>query len=342
MDNTTAPKPAKNKKYVLVRYGLMNTLGWFEHPESTPVKQSGCVVVVTERGLELGNICSPNKGKQFKMSIEQVEKYFLDSQIEFVSQPAGKIVRYATAADINEGKHLRKIVKEEIAHCKNLVKEMNLPMKIIDADHVLGGERIIFYFMSETRIDFRQLVKNIAQGYQTRIEMRQIGPRDEAKLLGDFESCGQECCCKRFLKSLKPVNMRMAKMQKATLDPTKISGYCGRLKCCLRYEDLAYTELKNRLPKKGITIKTPQGEGRIIDTQILTQLVMVEHMDGKKSVLTIEEFEKANPELAVADCYRRQDPSCCQPAENDDDSYAQDDDQDDDNDKIPDTGPEYK
>jgi cell fate regulator YaaT (PSP1 superfamily) len=121
--------------------------------------------------------------------------------------------------------------------------------------------------------------------------MRQIGSRDEAKLLGDVESCGQECCCRKFLKALKPVNMRMAKMQKATLDPSKISGYCGRLKCCLRYEDKTYTELKKRLPKKNAKVKTKYGQGKVVDTQILTQLVAVEHDDGTKIAIGVEELE---------------------------------------------------
>jgi cell fate regulator YaaT (PSP1 superfamily) len=164
-------------------------------------------------------------------------------------------------------------------------------MKIVDAEHVFGGERIIFYFMSDGRVDFRELVKRIAQEYQTRIEMRQIGSRDEAKLLGDVESCGQQCCCQRFLKHLKPVNMRMAKMQKATLDPAKISGYCGRLKCCLRYEDKTYTELKKQLPKKNTRVKTRQGVGKVVDTQILTQLVMVEYEGGERSAVSVDEIE---------------------------------------------------
>src|SRR4030042_1942436 len=112
--------------------------------------------------------------------------------------------------------------------------------------------------------------------------MRQSGSRDEAKLPGAVESGGQQCCCQRFLKHLKPVNMRMAKMQKATLDPSKISGYCGRLKCCLRYEDNTYTELKRRLPRKNTIVKTQHGQGRVIDTQILTQLVLIEKNDGTK------------------------------------------------------------
>ena len=145
--------------------------------------------------------------------------------------------------------------------------------------------------MSEGRVDFRDLVKRIAQEYQTRIEMRQIGSRDEAKLLGDVESCGQQCCCQRFLKLLKPVNMRMAKMQKATLDPAKISGYCGRLKCCLRYEDQTYIELKKRLPKKNTKVETRQGQGKVVDTQILTQLVMVEYENGDKEAVGVDELK---------------------------------------------------
>jgi len=121
--------------------------------------------------------------------------------------------------------------------------------------------------------------------------MRQIGSRDEAKLLGDVESCGQQCCCQRFLKLLKPVNMRMAKMQKATLDPAKISGYCGRLKCCLRYEDETYTELKKRLPKKSTKVKTKHGQGKVVDTQILTQLVVVEYENGEKAAIGVDEIK---------------------------------------------------
>ncbi len=242
-----AIKQDKSKKYVLVRYGRMNELGFFEHEQSNIPKVPCRVVVKTDRGQELGDIVgqlAACKIGQFKLSKGQVKKYFDSSQIEFTDDSKGSVIRLATAADIREAKHLRKIAEDEMEYCKKLAAEMNLPMKIVDADHILGGERIIFYFMAETRVDFRELVKRLAHEYQSRIEMHQIGSRDEAKLLGDLESCGQECCCIRFLKALNPVNMRMAKMQKATLDPAKISGYCGRLKCCLRYEDLTYTELK--------------------------------------------------------------------------------------------------
>ncbi|MHC4657787.1 MAG: PSP1 domain-containing protein [Planctomycetota bacterium] len=291
---TAKPKQAKHKKYMLVRYGRMDTLGWFEHNETRIPKLPTRVVIKTDRGLELGQLVGqlcPYKAGQFKLNQDQVNKYFEDGEIDCSCDLVGKFVRYATAEDLSEERHLQKITEEEMEYCIRFTKEMELPMKIVDAEHVFGGERIIFYFMSDGRVDFRQLVKKLAQEYQTRIEMRQIGSRDEAKILADYETCGQECCCKRFLKALKPVNMRMAKMQKATLDPAKISGYCGRLKCCLRYEDQTYIELKKRLPKKNTKVKTKHGEGKVVDSQILTQLVVVEHDDAVRVAIPVEELK---------------------------------------------------
>jgi cell fate regulator YaaT (PSP1 superfamily) len=292
--STTRPTRAKGKKYMLVRYGRMNTLAFFEHNETHIPKLPARIVVKTEKGLELGSLVgqlASYKDGRLKLTDEQIEQYFDVENTESPLEQAGKFVRYASAADVAEERHLQKIARDEIKCCKQFVKEMNLPMKIVDAEHIFGGERIVFYFMSDGRIDFRELVKRLAQEYQTRIEMRQIGSRDEAKLLGDIESCGQECCCKRFLKILKPVNMRMAKMQKATLDPSKISGYCGRLKCCLRYEDQTYTQLKKRLPKKNARVTTKHGEGKVVDTQILTQLVVVEYENGEKIALSVDEIK---------------------------------------------------
>ncbi len=279
---------------MLVRYSRMSMLGFFEHRETKISKIKTRVVIKTDRGLELGYLVgrlTAYKGGQLKLSEEQIKEYFDASNIDFSLGKAGKFIRYATSADVSEERHLRKIAQEEMECCRRFAKEMELPMKIVDVEHVFGGERIIFYFMSDGRVDFRELVKKVAQEYQTRIEMRQIGSRDEAKLLGDVESCGQQCCCQRFLKLLKPVNMRMAKMQKATLDPAKISGYCGRLKCCLRYEDENYTELKKRLPKKNIKVKTEHGQGKVVDTQILTQLVVVEYESGEKVAVPLDEIE---------------------------------------------------
>ncbi len=298
------PKQAKHKKYMLIRYGRMSTLGFFEHHETQIPKLPSRVIVKTDRGLELGELAGqlcPYKAGQFKLNPEQIKKYFDDSNIDLSVEPTGKFIRYATPDDISEQRHLQKIAEEEIKTCRRFVKELNLPMKIVDAEHIFGGERIIFYFMADGRVDFRELVKKIAHEHQTRIEMRQIGSRDEAKLLGDYESCGQECCCIRFLKALKPVNMRMAKMQKATLDPSKISGYCGRLKCCLRYEDKTYTELKKSLPKKNTKVKTKHGEGKVVDAQILTQLVIVEVSEGVRVAVGVEEIEAISPATKIDD-----------------------------------------
>ncbi len=290
----TKPRQAKNKRYLLARYSRMGLLGVFEHYETHIPRVPTRVVVKTEKGLELGYLVgqlAPYKAGQFKLSNEQIKKYFDNSELDFPEEPAGKFIRFATGDDISEERHLQTITQGEIRCCRDFIDELALPMKIVDAEHIFGGERIIFYFMAEARVDFRELVKKLAHEYQTRIEMRQIGSRDEAKLLGDVESCGQQCCCIRFLKSLKSVNMRMAKMQKATLDPSKISGYCGRLRCCLRYEDQTYTELKKRLPKKGTIVKTQHGQGRVVGSQILTQLVVVEQEKGARIAVGVDELE---------------------------------------------------
>jgi len=292
--NTTSFRQTDNKKYLLVRYGRMNNLGFFRYEPKNIPRLPTRVVVKTEKGLEIGELIgwlAANKPGRFRLSNTQVKQYFDNSQIEFDQRPAGKIIRPATTSDLSEQRHLQQIAQKEMEYCAKLAKEMNLPMKVVDVEHIFGGERIIFYFMSDSRVDFRELVKKLASEYQSRIEMRQIGSRDEAKLLGDVESCGQVCCCIRFLRALKPVNMKMAKMQKATLDPAKISGYCGRLKCCLRYEDSTYTELKKRLPKKRTVVKTRYGQGKVVDTQILTQLVVIELEDSRRIALPLEETE---------------------------------------------------
>jgi cell fate regulator YaaT (PSP1 superfamily) len=286
-----AAKLAKHKKYMLVRYGRMGSIGWFEHSESHLPRVHTKVIVKTERGLEMGDVIGPHcyKAGQFKLTDEQVEKYYQDSGAEQVIEPGGTLERFANAQDIHEEEKLNESAQEELECCRRYVKEMNLQMKVVAVEHIFGGERIIFYFIADGRVDFRELVKNLAKEYQTRIEMRQIGSRDEAKLVGDYETCGLECCCKRFLKILKPVNMRMAKLQKATLDPSKISGHCGRLKCCLRYEDETYRELRDRLPKKNTRVQTSHGQGRVVDTQVLTQLVVIQADDGSEYAVPLEE-----------------------------------------------------
>ena len=285
---------SKNKKYMLVKYGRMGILGWFEHDElNLPKACHPRVVVKTERGLELGEIIGPPcyKHGQFRFSEEQVDKYYADSGADQTIPLAGEFQRYATSQDIVEEQKLAESSIEELESAKKAIREMNLDMKVVAAEHLFGGERIIYYFLADGRVDFRELVKRIAREYQTRIEMRQIGSRDEAKLVGDYETCGMECCCKKYLKILKPVNMRMAKLQKATLDPSKISGHCGRLKCCLRYEDETYQHLRQNLPKKNSRVSTPQGEGRVVDAQVLTQLVIVQDDNGAEFAVPLEEVK---------------------------------------------------
>ncbi|MDD5011881.1 MAG: regulatory iron-sulfur-containing complex subunit RicT [Phycisphaerae bacterium] len=294
-DTEQKPKPPHHpaEKKMLVRYGKTGIVGWFEHNEKSMPKASSKVMIKTERGLEIGEVVGKfsYKGGVFKKSEDSVVDYYEVGKADCPITAGGKFVRYATAQDLSDEHHINIGAKDELKKCKEIIRELNLPMKLVDIEHVFGGERIIFYFTAETRIDFRELVKRLAKEFQTRIEMRQVGSRDAAKIAADVEVCGSVCCCQRYLKILKPVNMKMAKLQKATLDPAKISGYCGRLKCCLRYEDHTYRELVKRLPRKRTRVKTPHGEGFVIDTQILTQLVSIRTDDGTVFAVPVEEIE---------------------------------------------------
>ncbi|MBW8017112.1 MAG: signal peptidase [Planctomycetes bacterium] len=299
-DTGKAKGPKDNKNLLLIRYGRMGFFGWFTHNGVHVEKTRTRVVIKTKRGLELGDIVGPfcYKGGRFKDSCKQIEKYYEKRSKDYPLAEGGTFVRYAKPEDIMEAEHLEVSARDELKFAQKLAKDLELPMKMVDSEHLLGGERIVIYFLSETRVDFRDLVKTLAKEYQTRIELRQVGARDEARLIGDYESCGQQCCCKRFLKILAPVNMRMAKTQKATLDPSKISGHCGRLKCCLRYEDSTYRELKKTMPGKNAMVNTPSGTGKVIDCQILTQLVSVVFADGKREAFPVSEIEVLTGEAA--------------------------------------------
>ena len=297
----TKGKGSKNTKYMLVRYGRLGLLGWFEHHESHLSRLNEHVVIKTERGLELGKLVGIHnyRGGQFKNTQKQVEQYFCNRTKDYPLGEGGSFVRYATHEDLHEQEHLEKNAIGEAKTCQRIAEELGLQMRVIEAEHLFGGERIVFYFTSENRVDFRELVKRLAREYQTRIELRQIGSRDEARLISDYETCGQQCCCSRFLKILEPVNMRMAKLQKATLDPSKISGHCGRLKCCLRYEDQTYVDLKKKLPHRNTDVQTPKGFGKVVDIQILTQLVIVQTESGDRQAWPLDEIKIFKPgELA--------------------------------------------
>ena len=233
-------------------------------------------VIRTDRGVEVGAILSP------------VEPYAENDQGYGI---LGEILRRMNAED---GRKLSDIQEEqepkEFEFCKKRIRARELPMRLVSVEHLFGGTKFIFYFLADGRVDFRELVKDLAQEYHTRIEMRQIGVRDEARLLADYEHCGRELCCKTFIKNLEPVTMKMAKSQKATLDPSKISGRCGRLMCCLRFEDEMYDELKRNLPPKGARVATADGDGEVVDSDILRQLVTVEFEDRREAEFPVGEI----------------------------------------------------
>ena len=163
-------------------------------------------------------------------------------------------------------------------------------MNLVDVECLFGGERIVFYYLAEQRVDFRELVKSLARRFHSRIEMRQIGVRDEARLLADFGDCGKPVCCGTHLREMPPVSMKMAKLQKATLDPNKISGRCGRLKCCLRYEYDTYEEHHRELPNNGSTVITKQGQGFVVAREILAKKLLVQHESGKRVMVDMADI----------------------------------------------------
>jgi cell fate regulator YaaT (PSP1 superfamily) len=287
-----------------VRYGAMKWVGEFRVPAKTTIRPGANLVVQSDRGIELG--------EQIRLTCldcaqfvdrEQIKQYVSNSGPEFYRLRMGKILREASPQDLDEHQRLNEHVREDIARCARQAARFNLDMKVVTAEHLLGGERIVFYFRSEGRVDFRELVRDLAEHYQTRIEMRQVGARDEARLIADYEVCGRECCCRSFLKKLRPVTMRMAKLQKSTLDPSKVSGRCGRLRCCLRYEHEGYDELARRLPRIGARVECEIGPATVIDRQVLTQLVIVRGEDERTMAVPAEQLsspKESPPKLPTA------------------------------------------
>lgn len=205
----------------IVRYGIMRFLGVFSATGSAAYCRGARVIARTDRGLEDGDVlCEASEA-----ALESLK-----------DPPQGQILREMTPEDTHELCRLREQGRRELETCQCHIDRLGLNMTLVDVEHLFGGERIIVYYLAEARVDFRELVRLLAGEFQTRIEMRQIGVRDEAKLLADYGDCGVPVCCNTHLIQMPPVSMKMAKMQKATLDPNKISGRCGRLKCCLRYE----------------------------------------------------------------------------------------------------------
>jgi cell fate regulator YaaT (PSP1 superfamily) len=282
---------ARSLPRTLVRYGRTGFVGEFTHPQALRFAGGNHVIVQTDRGIELGRqIHHTCAACEVCVDGEQIRRYVDASGPEYLRENVGRILREATPEDLSEAEHLRVTERDRLAVCQQVIERHELPMKLVDCEHLFGGERLIFYFMAEGRIDFRELVRDLAREFQTRIEMRQVGARDEARLVADYETCGRECCCKNFLKNLKPITMKMAKMQKATLDPSKVSGRCGRLKCCLRYEHETYEELDAKLPRNGTRVRTATDEGIITERQILTQLLRIQTDDDRQLVVPVEDL----------------------------------------------------
>jgi cell fate regulator YaaT (PSP1 superfamily) len=197
----------------------------------------------------------------------------------------GQILHGQSEEDHHEAQKLFEQERSEYAVCQQRIVESGLEMQLVEVEHLYGGERIVVYYLAEGRVDFRQLVKDLAKEFQTRIEMRQIGVRDEAKLLADYGDCGKPVCCNTHLSEMPPVSMRMAKLQKATLDPSKISGRCGRLKCCLRYEYETYQQMQKDLPPVGSEIITEEGRARVLAQEILASQLLIQTEDMRRIVI---------------------------------------------------------
>jgi cell fate regulator YaaT (PSP1 superfamily) len=209
---------------------------------------------------------------------------------QMVDPPGGTIQRVATAEDEQQVLRLIKESREQFQKCREIIAEMQLPMDLIDLERLFGNDRVVVYFLSEQRVDFRELVKRLGAEFGTRIEMKQVGARDEAKLLAEYGDCGKPVCCNTHLVQMPPVSMRMAKLQKATLDPNKISGRCGRLKCCLRYEYDTYEEIAQQLPPAGSHVVTRQGRGVVKGHELLIRQVLIEYEDRRRVLVTEDEI----------------------------------------------------
>ncbi len=258
----------------IVRHGAMRFLGEFD-PEAGIYARGDEVVVATERGHEIGQVLCPADPRALQLIGDAT---------------SGRIIRKTTDRDRQEHDRLQQLEAREMDTCERFVEQRRLQMELVDVEHLFGGERIIFYFLAEKRVDFRELVKDLAREYQTRIEMRQIGVRDEAKLLADYGDCGKPVCCNTHMTTMPPVSMRMAKLQKSTLDPSKISGRCGRLKCCLRFEQDVYEEFQAQLPPIGARVLTGKGQGRVLAQEVLARKILVEFEDGRRIPVAASEI----------------------------------------------------
>ncbi len=241
-----------------VRFKHVGKIYYFD-PEGSEIEKKTAVIVETARGVEFGIVELSNR-------IIDDEKIIL---------PLRKVIRIATENDIKQEQINKNREKEAFTICLEKIKERKLDMKLIDVELTFDLTKIIFYFTSDGRVDFRELVRDLAAIFRMRIELRQIGVRDEAKMLNGIGICGKPLCCATFLGDFQPVSIKMAKEQNLSLNPTKISGICGRLMCCLKYEEETYEYLNKNLPSIGDLVSTPDGKGEILSVNVLRQIAKV-------------------------------------------------------------------
>ncbi len=236
---------------------------WFD-PAGYELKEWDKVIVETARGQEMGTVRIPPR--------EVVD--------EDLQAPLKPILRPATPEDLEQYRQNLYMAKEAFGICRDKIAKHGLPMKLVHCEYAFDRTQLTFYFVAENRVDFRELVRDLAATFRTRIQLLQIGPRDQAKMMGGIGSCGLTLCCSTFLKEFTPISMKMAKDQSLFLNPVKFSGVCGKLMCCLQYEHDMYKDARSRLPRIGDTVQTPRGEGRVSDLNILKEEVMVEFPNG--------------------------------------------------------------
>ena len=250
------------KNIVGVRFKKPSKIYFFD-PENLEINNKDFVIVETTQGQEFGEVVISNR---------KVE----DSSLQ---KPLKKIIRIATAKDIKHNEENKKREKEAFEICNKKIKEHKLDMTLTDVEFKFDNSKVLFFFTADGRIDFRELVKDLATIFKTRIELRQIGVRDEVKRIGGNGICGRELCCCSFLGNFETVSIKMAKEQNMSLNPSKISGNCGRLMCCLKYEQEVYEEKINRLPKVGAIVKTEDGEGTVEGVETLKEILRVKLKD---------------------------------------------------------------
>ena len=268
-----------------VRFKTAGKVYYFD-PDELDVKTGDSVIVETARGMEFGTVT---------MDVCDVD------ESEIVA-PLKKIIRVANEKDHKQ--HIENVKKKEraMALCQEKIDKHGLVMKLIDVEYTFDNSKVVFYFTADGRVDFRELVKDLAGVFKMRIELRQIGVRDEAKMLGGIGSCGRALCCHSWLSDFEPVSIKMAKVQNLSLNPAKISGICGRLMCCLKYENDIYMEFRKGMPDVGESVKTPDGTAKVVDTNLLERTVKVrlfldDKPKGKNSEDNADQDEKLSTDI---------------------------------------------